>query len=206
MLTVSAKSRSTTTPLEAGSYPARCVQVIDIGDQYNSLSDKMQRQVVLCFEIPGERIEIDGESKPRMMSVTYTQSLGDKAKLRSVLESWRGKQFTPEELKAFDLRNIVNVPCMLTIVEKTSKEGRKYAVIGGISKMPKGFSVPDAETQMFAFDLDEKGALDALDTLPEWICDRIKQSDTYAKMTASVEDAFSDLQNPSDLPFGNDDA
>lgn len=204
MLTVSAKPTSSTPPLEAGSYIARCVQIIDLGEQMNELAGKLQRQVMLMFEIPSERVVIDGADKPRMMSATYTASLSDKAKLRGVLESWRGKQFTDEELACFDLHNVLNVPCLLSVVEKTSKTGNKYSSIGSISRVMKGVTVSPAETTIFAFDLDEKDCLEALETLPEWVRERVKQGETYKQLIAEKDAAdFSDI-NPEDLPFGND--
>ena len=201
MLTASAKSASATPPLEAGTYPARCVGIVDLGEQMNDLAGRLQRQVMLMFEIPGERIEVSGEDRPRMMSATYTLSLSDKAKLRGVLESWRGKQFTEEELDGFDLRKIVNVPCMLSVVSKTSKAGKPYVAIGSVSKIPKGFAVPEAETILFVFDLDEDGCLDALETLPEWVRERVKQSETYKQMIESPTPKSLADYNSDELPF-----
>jgi len=203
MLTVSAKpSGSNVAPLEAGTYPARCVQVIDLGDQMNELAGRLQHQVMILWEIPTERLEINGEDKPRVMSATYTASLSDKAKLRSVLESWRGKQFTDEELAGFDLAKILDTTCMLTVVSKTSKtSGKEYSAIGSVSKLMKGYVVPPAETTIFAFDLEDEDALDKLEALPEWIQSRIKEGETYKALEQDRQ-----FQNMSvdDLPFGKD--
>jgi hypothetical protein len=203
MLTVSAKPTSSTPPLEAGLYPARCVQLIDLGEQMNELAGKLQRQVMLMFEIPSERISVNGEDKPRMISATYTASLSDKAKLRSVLESWRGKQFTEDELACFDLRNILNVVCSLSVIEKTSKTGNKYSSIGSISRVMKGIAVPPAETPILAFDLDEDDCLAKLATLPDWVQERVKQGETYKRLTDPSPDDLPDV-DPDDTPFGDD--
>lgn len=203
MLTASAKPTSSTPPLEAGSYLARCVQLIDLGDQMNEIAGKLQRQVMLLFEIPTERIEINGEDKPRTISATYTLSLNDKAKLRGVLESWRGKQFTEEELAAFDLRKILNATCMLTVVEKVSKtSGNKYSSIAAISRPFKGAIVKPAETPILAFDLDEPGCLEVLETLPEWMRERVKQGQTYKDMISNPNN-FDDISS-DDLPFADE--
>lgn len=202
MLIASAKPTTSTPPLEPGSYLARCVQIIDLGEQMNDLAGKLQRQVMLMFEIPSERIEINGDDKPRMISATYTLSLSDKAKLRGILESWRGKQFTEEELAAFDLRKILNTPCMLSVVEKTSKaSGNKYSSIGTIARAFKGAIVPPAESPIFAFDLDEPDCLGMLETLPEWVQERVKQGQTY-KDLISNPDSFEDITS-DDVPFGD---
>ena len=205
MLIASAKPTNSTPPLEPGSYLARCVQIIDLGEQMNNLSNKLQRQVMLMFEIPLERIQINGEDKPRMISATYTLSLSDKAKLRGILESWRGKQFTEEELAAFDLRKILNTPCMLSVVEKTSKtSGNKCSAIGTIARAFKGAIVPPAESPIFAFDLDEPDCLGMLETLPKWVQERVKQGQTY-KDLISNPDSFEDITS-DDVPFGTEDA
>ena len=202
MLIASAKPKSSTPPLEPGSYLARCVQIIDLGEQMNEIAGKLQRQVMLLFEIPFERIEINGDDKPRMISGIYTLSLSDKAKLRGVLESWRGKQFTEEELAAFDLRKILNTPCMLSVVEKTSKtSGNKYSSIGTIARAYKGAIVPPAESPIFVFDLDEPDALGMLETLPEWVQERVKQGQTYKDMISNP-DSFEDITS-DDVPFGD---
>jgi len=203
MLIASAKPKSSTPPLEAGSYPARCVQVIDIGDQMNDLSGKLQREVMILFEIPSERINVNGEDKPRIMKEIYTLSLTDKANLRKALESWRGKQFTDEELDAFDIRKILNTTCILSVVEKTSKtSGNKYSKIGSISRCMKGIVVPPAESPVFAFDLDEPDALGTLETLPEWVQKYVKQGQTYKDMISNPKN-FDDISS-DDLPFGDE--
>ena len=202
MLTVSAKQKSNIPMLDADTYPARCVSLIDTGDQFNEMSGRLQRQIILMFELPTEFVEVDGEKKPRFMSITYTLSLSDKAKLRQVLETWRGKSFTEQELKGFDMRTIVGAPCMLSVVHKQSKNGNTYANIGGITKPMKGLEIPEAITPLTIFDLDAPDALAQIETLPDWIQGRIKSSETYKNMTAkaSEQQGFMDI-NPDDLPF-----
>lgn len=203
MLTASATAtRSHVEPLEAGTYPARCVQLIDLGIQYNPLSDKNQRQVMLVWELPTETITIDGEEKPRTISDTYTLSLNEKAKLYSALVGWRGKAFTDEELKGFDLQSVLNKPCILTLIVKESKNGNMYNRVKGVSKTMKGMSVPEATTSIFAFDLDAPDALEQMKSLPEWIQERIKAGETYKELTAQQE-SFQELTdlNAEELPF-----
>lgn len=202
MLTVSAKaSQSNIKPLEAGMYAARCVQLYDLGMQFNELANRSQRQVMIAFELPTERIEIDGEDKPRMMYSTYTASLNERSRLRKDLESWRGKPFTDDELKAFDLNRILNTTCMLSVSTKKSKtSGNEYAVISSIGKTMKGLEVAQAETTIYSFDLDADDALEQLESVPSWIAERIKKSETYAALIASGEEMES---YDGKLPFDN---
>lgn len=95
--------------LEAGSYPAMCYAIVDIGQQYNKTFNNYAQKVIFMWELPGEEIEIEGEMKPRAISETYTNSLGEKANLRKMLENWRGRAFTQEEMDGFDLRNVLGL-------------------------------------------------------------------------------------------------
>lgn len=175
---------SSIAPLEAGTYPAICYGLVDIGWQYNEAYKKSSPKIIIMWEIPGETITIDGEEKSRVISQTYTVSLNEKATLRKDLTSWRGKDFTDEELKAFDIRSILNVPCLLNIIHKESN-GRTYANISGIMKLPKGVKVPRGTMEPVVFDLDTSD-LDEIKDLPEWIQKKIQESDTYKDRVAGI--------------------
>lgn len=203
MSLIASATKSSNIPiLEADTYPARCISLIDIGEQMNEMSGNCRPEIILTFELPTEFIEVEGEQKPRYMSSTFTNSLSERAKLRGMLEMWRGKAFTDDELKAFDLRNILGMPCMLSIVHRQAKNGKTYANIGGISKLAKGMTIPDALSPLTEFDLDAPDALDKLETLPEWVQERIKKSPTYERkmQAASKDQGFMDI-DPNDLPF-----
>lgn len=121
-------------PIEPGSYPARCVGVVDLGVQHNEFTGKDQEKVRLIFELPSERVQVEGEDKPRWLSKPYTASLHEKSSLRQDLDAWRGRAFTPEELAGFDLSNVLGAPCLLSVTRQEGKGGRFYAKIAGISK------------------------------------------------------------------------
>ena len=70
------------------------------------------------WELPTETVEVEDRTETRVLSKQYTCSLSDTASLRKDLDSWRGRRFTDEELKGFDLRNIVGVPCQLSITNE----------------------------------------------------------------------------------------
>ena len=201
-LIATATKKSSIPLLEADTYPARCIAVIDTGDQVNEMSGTVRREVIIQFELPTETIEVDGEQKPRYMSMTYTMSLSEKAKLRSALETWRGKAFTEDELRGFNLANIVGLPCMLSVIHRQAKNGNTYANIGSISKPMKGMTIPEASSPLVVFDLDADDALDKMQTLPEWVQERIKKSPSYEAVMRKGTDAqgFMDI-NPNDLPF-----
>lgn len=201
MLVATESSSKKSNPIEAGAYIARCVQVLDLGEQFNEMSGKWARKTMLTFEIPSERIDVNGESKPKLMSKTYTLSLNEKATLRKDIESWYGRSLVVSDFP-FDIRAMVGIPCMLTIVVRKSKNGNEYSAIGAIGKPMKGVPVPEQETPSLVLDLDADDALDMVEKLPEWIQKSIKESPSYkevAEKKAST-DALTEISS-DDLPF-----
>lgn len=127
-------------PISEGTHIARCVRVIDLGMQPGSAEyPDPKHKVLLGWEVPGEVVVIDDVDMPALVQSRYTASLHPKAKLRADLESWRGRAFTAGELKGFELRGVLDAPCMITVVH--SPDGR-YANVRAISKLPQGFTAP----------------------------------------------------------------
>lgn len=185
-LTTSAKSTSMIPPLEPGTYSAICYGIIDLGMQYSEVYGKSSPKVLIMWEIPGEKIEVDGEFKSRAISKQYTNSLSEKANLRKDLEAWRGKAFTKEELDGFDLGKLLNVPCLLTVIHSTNPgTGKTYTNVAGVAKMLKGVAPPARTLDTVSFDLDTS-PLEEVDALPAWIADKIKASETYQERLAGI--------------------
>ena len=63
--------------------------------------------------------------------------MNEKANLRHLLESWRGRQFTDAEAAEFDISVVLGRPGMLMVMQ-TQKEKRTYSNISGIGPLPKG--------------------------------------------------------------------
>jgi len=125
-----------------GTHVARCIKLIDIGTQRGEYQGKatMKRQVIIGFELPNELMQ-EGEyaGKPFTVSRFYTASLGEKANLRRDLANWRGRDFTEEELRGFDSKNILGKACMLSLTPNDKGKTR----ITGVMALPKGTPVPD---------------------------------------------------------------
>lgn len=194
-------------PIEAGTYPARCVGIIDLGIQRNEFSGKEREMVRVVWELPTETIKDDnGTDKPRWISKPYTASLHEKAALRHDLDAWRGKPFTQEELKGFELRNIVDAPCLLTITHQQSQSGCVYAKVGGVSRVMRGMTVPPLVNPQFVVDLDDDGADEILQTLPKWMQEEVQKSPTWAaraEKKAVNATVIADIPEDADgdLPF-----
>ena len=197
-LYASASGESAIAPIDAGTYPAVCYGLIDIGLQWSETYKKSSPKVVILWELPTEKIEIGGEEKSRAISQTYTASLNERAALRRDLAAWRGRDFTDGELERFDLKTIVGVPCMLNVIHKES-DGRTYANIGAVMKLPRGMEAPAGTLPRIVFDLDTD-ELSMMDEMPEWIVKRIKQSESYKARIQAAEGA-ADFADDGDLPF-----
>lgn len=135
-----------------GSHAARCIAVIDLGTQRTTYEGEAQikRQVIVRWELSNELMtEGDHKGKPFTVSKFYTASLHEKAGLRKDLQSWRGRDFTADELKGFDLKNVLGQPCMLSVGLSEKGKAKVTSVMG----LPKGMTVPHQVNPSFHFSL-----------------------------------------------------
>lgn len=188
-------------PLEAGSYRAICYSIVVLGTTYNEVFDNIQKKVMFTWELPDERITVDGEDKPRAISATYTMSLNEKANLRKTLESWRGKQFTSEELRGFDITKVLGAPCMISTTVGTNTLGKQFSKVSGVSRLPKGMEAPkDTENPKVIFDISNDDCpLEDMEKLPAFVQERIRQSEEYKRRITSNDDFIA--ADDEDLPF-----
>ena len=103
------------TQPEVGVHEARCVKVIDLGTQKSTFEGETtwKRQVMLIWELP-EQLK---DGMPLTISKFYNLSLHEKSKLGADLTSWRGRAFTETEKQGFDIGNLLDVGCMLNLIE-----------------------------------------------------------------------------------------
>lgn len=177
-----------------GTYTAICYGLIDEGEQYSQRYDKWAEKVRIMWEIPELLINIDGENLPRAISKDYTASLGEKSNLRRDLVSWRGKQFTQEELAGFDLENILGAPCLLQIIHGTKSNGDKYASVSSVMRLPKSMTAPNQVNKSVLFNCDEKDFSEKLLKLPEWLQNIIRQSKQYQNFLGFQAEGKSPLE------------
>jgi len=169
---------------------ARCIRVIDQGTTYNERWDKLQRKVMVTFELPNAIIEDEGELKgqPHAISNFYTFSMNEKANMRTDLESWRGRKFTDSEAEKFDILNLLDVPAYVNVIHN-DKDGKTYANIASIMPLPDGIECPAAINEVYSFSLErEDYTPEALNKLSEKMQDRIKQSREWQALNAGVAD------------------
>lgn len=131
-------------PIPAGTIQAVCYGIWDIGMQESAFGKK--NKIIIGWEV-NQRIdkpESEYHNKRLVISKTYTLSLNEKATLSIDLEGWRGKKFTDEEKKGFDVEKVIGVNCLLNIVHD-EKNGKVYANIKSVSKLMAGMPLLKAE-------------------------------------------------------------
>ncbi|MFN7341528.1 MAG: phage replication initiation protein, NGO0469 family [Opitutia bacterium] len=124
-------------PHPAGPCAGLCVDVVDMGLKTTKFGVKDHVRIVW---LTSETVEVDGDERPAMVSVTMTKTLGKDSNLRKLLEGWRGKPFTNDELRdGFDIESLVGAPTLLNIMHRQSADGSKtYANVASASRLPKG--------------------------------------------------------------------
>ena len=194
-------------PAPAGNHVARCISMVHIGtveEEYLG-EKKMQNKVRITWELPEEKKvfkEENGE-QPFVLSKEFTLSMHEKSSLRKWLESWRGKSFTEEESKQFDVAKLVGAPCLLNVIHKEKKDGNKIAAIASVSTMPKSMVCPTAINPLVVFSVTDFKQ-EIFDTFPDFLKDKIKSSREYIAMQQPnvVEIAPAPAEEQSDdLPF-----
>lgn len=173
--------------IPAGTYVARCYQMIEIGtvsEQFPGQEPKPTRKVRIGWELPTERRIFNEEKgeQPFVISKEFTLSTHEKSNLRKSLESWRGKGFSDEEAQGFDVTKLLGKSCMLNVIHRQSKDGQKqYAEIAGIMPVPKGLVIPPQENKTIYLSYDNFD-YSIFENLPDFIKDKMKGSLEYASL------------------------
>lgn len=152
--------------IPAGTHLAVCNLVADLGTQPGSGQyPDPKRQVAIRWEVPDERISYEKDGKkiegPATITRTFTASMHEKAGLRKFLEGWRGKKFTDEEAKSFDVSSIAGKACLLNITE-TDRGGETYSNVESASPLIKGMTAPKPENPVIVYGEHDRSKHDQL--------------------------------------------
>lgn len=195
------------TPVPEGTHFAVCDMVVDFGKQKTTYmgDETIKHQIYIRWQIPAERVEWkDGDNQkhegPAVIGKTYTLSLGEKANLRKDLQAWRGRAFTEEELRGFDVSKLLGVAATVT-VNHSEKNGKTYANVTSVGGIPKGMDRPTAEGSTYLYDNDNEGTYDSL---PKWMKEkldlRIRSTAEIGKTDPNDPNAWRDDLD-DDVPF-----
>lgn len=170
-------------PAPVGNHVARCVGVIVYGTitEQNQWGEKTALKGCIIWELPEEVRDFKGEEKPMTIRKEYNLSLDSRATLSVDLCSWRGKKFTEEELKGFELFNILNATCFVNVIHNEASNGKTYANVDKVTPLSKSVKCPDRVNELIRFDFDDYYSEEFIESQSDYIKDKIKSSAEYKK-------------------------
>lgn len=191
-----------------GVHIGRCYSLIDLGTQVSDgqYGLKEQHKIRIGWELFGEdedgqplTVEVDGKQMPMTISKSYTVSLHEKANLRKELAAWRGRDFTEEEAKAFDVSKLVGAYCMVNVTT-SENNGKTYSNVAGLTPLPGALknSKPQPVHENIVFDLDAPD-MNLFSSFHEKLQDVIKRSPEWAKATGGKTSAV--IPEDEEAPF-----
>lgn len=162
-----------------GVFLARCYKMVDVGTQTSvgQFGTKENRTIYIYWELlqtaDGEEVKMENGDQPFSIFSSYTLSMHPKAKLRKHLDSWRGKKFTEDQAKDFDVTQLLDKFCLLQIEHSESKDGtRTYANVVGIMTTKKKV---DGVNEISSFNI-ESPDMEVFNDLPEWLQAKIEDA------------------------------
>lgn len=216
------KERIEQPNLEPGLYPARLVQIIDLGLQpqrpYQGQAKAPAPEIQLTYELVDSfMVDKDGNDvtdKPRWVSETITVNnlKADKAK-----STQRYLAFDPNIKDGGDFVKQLGKPVNVNIINNKGKDGKVYDNVSAIAPMrPRDAErTPELVNPTKVFELDNPN-VEVFNSLPEWLRDKIKGNLNYeGSSLQKLVDGVSDknakpvnqepAENKEDPPFDTDD-
>lgn len=198
------------TPIPPGMHLARCYRVIDMGTQKSEYLGQIKHlpKVMLQFEVHGEDDAgnplVTAKNEPMTISKNYTLSLSEKATLRRDLSTWRGRDFTPEEQRGFELKNLLGVWAMISVTRSTGNNGKEYTNIAAVMPVPakvKQAGLPEGHNKPVLFSI-LNADMTVFDGFSEYLKTKIMSSPEWQSRGSAKkadEDAFDSMTD--DIPF-----
>jgi hypothetical protein len=120
-------------PAPEGLHHAVAVDVCDLGLQDTPWGPKPKIDIRWELDLINEKT-----GKRFIVSRWFGATLASKGALRPLLESWRGKPFTREELAGFDPEVLIGVNAQVQIVHVLKDDGDVSARVQAVVGAPKG--------------------------------------------------------------------
>jgi hypothetical protein len=200
----------------SGLHLARCYRIIDLGTQQSEYKGQVKHlhKIMIGWEIHGTNEEGQPlrmkDDRPFAIFKNYTFSWSDKSNLRLDLQSWRGKPFSQEEMRKFDLKNILGAWCMLNAIEREGQNGYTYTNVNGVTPVPaliKQNGLPQGINPTEIFNLSEPD-MELFDKFSEKLKMKIASSPEWQKLNKKMPSQPDSRQNSTedsdlseDIPF-----
>lgn len=206
-------SGSNFVPVPPGMHLARCYRIVDLGTQKTEYMGNVKQlhKVMFQFEVHSEDAQgnptVTSKGDPMTVSKNYTVSLADKSNLRKDLQTWRGKDFSPEELKGFELKNVLGQWAMLSIAE-VQRDSNTYTNINSVNPVPQAIKkngLPDGKNDLKLFSIEEAD-MELFESFSDNLKNKIRMSPEWENLhggpntgNSAASANFDDMEN--DLPF-----
>jgi len=200
-------------PVPAGMHLARCYRIIDIGTQKTEFEGNVKylHKIKIVWEVHGNDEDnnpmVTDKNEPMIVNKDYTLSWAEKANLRLDLQSWRGKAFTEEEQRRFDLKSVLDKWCMVNVTHKPKKKGSGvYANVTAITPVPSALKLngmPKGHNPCKMFQISDPD-MELFETFSDYLKKQIEESPEWKAKTnpikaSSPKSGFDDM--PDDIPF-----
>ena len=209
-----AKDSGDFVAVPAGMHLARCYRIIDQGTQKSEYmgKEKYLPKVMIQFEIHSEDDKgtplLTQDGRPLSIAKSFTLTLAEKSTLRKDLQMWRGRDFTAEELRGFELKNVLGAWAMLNVTH-TESNGKTYTNIAGVNPVPanmKKAGLPNGVNELKIFDI-ENPDMELFDSFSENLKKKIESSPEWQESRGSDSQKFSAPKSEGieglddDIPF-----
>jgi hypothetical protein len=171
-------------PLDPGTYPARLVQVIDLGVQeqqpFKGEPKPPAQEIMTTYEFVDEFVKDDDgndlEDKPRWLSENFVLHNLDSELAKS---SKRYIALDPNIEMDGDWTALVGRPAMVTVANNPGKgknAGKIFDKIVSTSSVraKEAAKMPELKNPAKVFDQSDLTTVDIFFTLPKWLQDKIK--------------------------------
>lgn len=170
--------------IEAGMYPARLVQLIDLGVQaqraFQGQPKAPMQEIMLTYELVDVfMLDADGneqENKPRWVSETlpFHNLKADKAK-----STQRYNAFDPKGDWDGDFSKAVGAPINVVLVNNVVGD-KTYTNVAGVATMRArdAAACPEPQNPVKMFSLDEPD-MEVFGKLPKWVQEKIQKNLNY---------------------------
>lgn len=198
------------TPVPPGMHLARCYRIVDLGTQKTEYMGTVKHlpKVMLQFEVHSEDEEgkplVTAKNEPMTISKNYTVSLAEKSSLRNDLQTWRGRDFTAEELRGFELEKILDKWAMISVTKAIGNNGKEYTNIANINPVPsniKKSGLPDGHNAARMFTILDAD-MDLFETFSDNLKNKISSSPEWQSRKV-IKPAYGSTNDPliEDVPF-----
>jgi hypothetical protein len=175
-----------------GTHMARLYSFVHVGTLMEEYMGELKEfnKVRFTFEFPQELHTFSEEKGPQpiVLSQEYNLVMGDKSKLKKLIEGMLGKTFTEDEAYSFDVTSLLGTACLLSVVHKVSAAGNTRAEIASASPLMKGQECPPQVNPTFLLTYQNWNQ-EKFESLPQFLKDKMLKSREMEEKLGKGEEA-----------------